>query len=205
MAADSTLKSIVLVHGGFVDGSGWEGVYDILNSDGYDVTIVQNPTVTLEDDVTVTKCAIAAASGGVVLVGHSYGDVVISEAGTDPKVKALVGDVTLVHRSAPRRFPMNSRSCAGHGFPLRHCADPMKVSGESGVLLARRDEKISTAENTDINTCTPPTDRKPCITRCRFRRGRWEFSARLFTPLCDRCSTVGITSRFAAPAAKGAV
>ncbi len=61
MAAHSTLKSIVLVHGGFVDGSGWEGVYDILNSDGYDVTIVQNPTVTLEDDVTVTTCAIAAA------------------------------------------------------------------------------------------------------------------------------------------------
>nr|WP_237681555.1 alpha/beta hydrolase [Agrobacterium vitis] len=90
MAADSTPKSIVLVHGGFVDGSGWEGVYDILKSDGYDVTIVQNPTVTLEDDVTVTKRAIAAAAGDVVLVGHSYGGVVISEAGTDPKVKSLV-------------------------------------------------------------------------------------------------------------------
>lgn len=90
MAADSTPKSIVLVHGGFVDGSGWEGVYDILKSDGYDVTIVQNPTVTLEDDVTVTKRAIAAATSDVVLVGHSYGGVVISEAGADPKVKALV-------------------------------------------------------------------------------------------------------------------
>ncbi len=90
MAADSTPKSIVLVHGGFVDGSGWEGVYDILKSDGYDVTIVQNPTVTLEDDVTVTKRAIAAATSDVVLVGHSYGGVVISEAGTDPKVKSLV-------------------------------------------------------------------------------------------------------------------
>ncbi|NNU37860.1 alpha/beta hydrolase [Rhizobium sophorae] len=90
MAADSTPKSIVLVHGGFVDGSGWEGVYDILKSDGYDVTIVQNPTVTLEDDVAVTKRAIAAAAGDVVLVGHSYGGVVISEAGTDPKVKSLV-------------------------------------------------------------------------------------------------------------------
>ncbi|NKK75097.1 alpha/beta fold hydrolase [Rhizobium leguminosarum bv. viciae] len=90
MAADSTPKSIVLVHGGFVDGSGWEGVYDILKSDGYDVTIVQNPTVTLEDDVAVTKRAIAAAAGDAVLVGHSYGGVVISEAGTDPKVKSLV-------------------------------------------------------------------------------------------------------------------
>ncbi|WP_427149132.1 alpha/beta hydrolase [Rhizobium leguminosarum] len=90
MAADSAPKSIVLVHGGFVDGSGWEGVYDILKSDGYDVTIVQNPTVTLEYDVTVTKRAIAAATSDVVLVGHSYGGVVVSEAGTDPKVKALV-------------------------------------------------------------------------------------------------------------------
>ncbi|MGO7732738.1 alpha/beta hydrolase [Rhizobium leguminosarum] len=90
MAAESTTKSIVLVHGGFVDGSGWEGVYDILKGDGYEVTIVQNPTVTLEDDVTVTKRAIAAAAGDVVLVGHSYGGVVISEAGTDPKVKSLV-------------------------------------------------------------------------------------------------------------------
>lgn len=90
MAADSTLKSIVLVHGGFVDGLSWEGVYDILKSDGYDVTIVQNPTITLEDDVAVTKRAIAAATSDVVLVGHSYGGVVISEAGTDPKVKSLV-------------------------------------------------------------------------------------------------------------------
>ncbi|NTA40292.1 alpha/beta hydrolase [Agrobacterium salinitolerans] len=81
---------MVLVHGGFVDGSGWEGVHDILKSHGYDVTIVQNPTVTLEDDVAVTKRAIAATTGDVVLVGHSYGGVVISEAGTDPRVKSLV-------------------------------------------------------------------------------------------------------------------
>ena len=83
-------KSIILVHGGFVDGSGWEGVYDILKKDGYDVTIVQNPTTTLADDVSVTKRAIAAASGDVILVGHSYGGVVVSEAGTDPKVAAVV-------------------------------------------------------------------------------------------------------------------
>ena len=90
MATETTPKSIVLVHGGFVDGSGWEGVYDILKGDGYEVTIVQNPTVTLEDDVAVTKRAIAAAADDVVLVGHSYGGVVISEAGTDPKVQRLV-------------------------------------------------------------------------------------------------------------------
>jgi pimeloyl-ACP methyl ester carboxylesterase len=86
----SNAKSIVLVHGGFVDGSGWEGVYKILKKDGFDVSIVQNPTASLADDVAVTRRAIAAASSTVILVGHSYGGVVISEAGTDPKVKGLV-------------------------------------------------------------------------------------------------------------------
>jgi pimeloyl-ACP methyl ester carboxylesterase len=83
-------KSIVLVHGGFADGSGWEGVYQILNKDGFEVIVVQNPTISLTEDVAVTKRAIAKAKGDVVLVGHSYGGVVISEAGNDPKVKALV-------------------------------------------------------------------------------------------------------------------
>jgi pimeloyl-ACP methyl ester carboxylesterase len=83
-------KSIVLVHGGFVDGSGWEGVYQILKKDGFDVIVVQNPTISLADDVAVTKRAIATAKGDVVLVGHSYGGAVVSEAGNDPKVKALV-------------------------------------------------------------------------------------------------------------------
>jgi pimeloyl-ACP methyl ester carboxylesterase len=84
------VKSVVLVHGGFVDGSGWEGVYKILKKDGYDVTIVQNPTTSLAADVDFTKRAIAAASGNVILVGHSYGGVVITEAGNDPKVAGLV-------------------------------------------------------------------------------------------------------------------
>ncbi|MGO4339513.1 alpha/beta fold hydrolase [Labrys sp. KB_33_2] len=88
-AAPAT-RNVVLVHGGFVDGSGWQGVYDILKKDGYNVTIVQNPTTSLKDDVAVTKRAIAQQDGPVVLVGHSYGGVVVSEAGTDQKVKALV-------------------------------------------------------------------------------------------------------------------
>lgn len=81
--------SIVLVHGGFVDGSGWQGVHDILTRDGYEVIVVQNPTVSLADDVVVTKRAIANAKHPVVLVGHSYGGVVITEAGNDPKVSSL--------------------------------------------------------------------------------------------------------------------
>jgi pimeloyl-ACP methyl ester carboxylesterase len=82
--------NIVLVHGGFVDGSGWEGVYKTLTKDGYTVSVVQNPTISLADDVAVTKRIIAVQNGPVVLVGHSYGGVVITEAGNDPKVVGLV-------------------------------------------------------------------------------------------------------------------
>ena len=82
--------TIVLVHGGFVDGSGWERVYKILRKDGYTVSVVQNPTTSLADDVAVTKRAIAAQSDPVILVGHSYGGAVITEAGNDPKVVGLV-------------------------------------------------------------------------------------------------------------------
>jgi pimeloyl-ACP methyl ester carboxylesterase len=86
----STVKNVVLVHGGFVDGSGWEGVYKALKKDGYTVTIVQNPTITLPDDVAFTRRAIAALNGPVILVGHSYGGAVVTEAGNDPKVAGLV-------------------------------------------------------------------------------------------------------------------
>ena len=86
----SGVKNVVLVHGGFVDGSGWAGVYDVLRTDGYTVAIVQNPTISLEDDVAVTKRIIAAQNGPVILVGHSYGGVVITEAGNDEKVAGLV-------------------------------------------------------------------------------------------------------------------
>ena len=84
------VKNVVLVHGGFVDGSGWQGVYDLLKKDGYNVSIVQNPTISLADDVAVTKRTLAAQNGPVILVGHSYGGVVITEAGNDPKVAGLV-------------------------------------------------------------------------------------------------------------------
>ena len=82
--------SIVLVHGGFVDGSGWQGVYKILTKDGYKVSVVQNPTLSLSDDVAVTRRAVAAQPNPVILVGHSYGGVVITEAGNDANVAGLV-------------------------------------------------------------------------------------------------------------------
>jgi pimeloyl-ACP methyl ester carboxylesterase len=90
MAENVGAKTVVLVHGGFVDGSGWEGVYNILRKDGYTVAVVQNPTISLADDVAVTKRVIDAQTGPVVLVGHSYGGAVITEAGNDPKVAGLV-------------------------------------------------------------------------------------------------------------------
>ena len=88
--ADGAVKNVVLVHGGFVDGSGWKGVYDRLKKDGYTVSIVQNPTISLADDVAVTKRTLAAQNGSAILVGHSYGGVVITEAGNDPRVAGLV-------------------------------------------------------------------------------------------------------------------
>lgn len=86
----SAVRNVVLVHGGFVDGSGWEGVYRALKKQGYTVSVVQNPTLSLADDVAVTKRILAAQNGPVILVGHSYGGVVITEAGNDPKVAGLV-------------------------------------------------------------------------------------------------------------------
>ena len=86
----SGIRNVVLVHGGFVDGSGWEGVYRALTKSGHSVTVVQNPTISLADDVAVTRRAIAAQDGPVILVGHSYGGAVVTEAGNDPKVAAVV-------------------------------------------------------------------------------------------------------------------
>jgi pimeloyl-ACP methyl ester carboxylesterase len=84
------VKNVVLVHGGFVDGSGWEGTYKALKRRGYSVSVVQNPTISLADDVAVTKRVLAGLDGPAILVGHSYGGVVITEAGNDPKVAGLV-------------------------------------------------------------------------------------------------------------------
>ena len=92
MAERSGAKAmnVVLVHGAWADGSGWEGVYRILTKDGYRVSVVQHPTISLSDDAAATRRVVAAQDGAVVLVGHSYGGAVITEAGNDPKVARLV-------------------------------------------------------------------------------------------------------------------
>jgi pimeloyl-ACP methyl ester carboxylesterase len=89
MTTTTPVRNVVLVHGGFVDGSGWQGVYDLLVEDGYHVSIVQNPTLSLEDDAAVTSRVLDLQDGPTVLVGHSYGGAVITEAGTHQKVAAL--------------------------------------------------------------------------------------------------------------------
>jgi pimeloyl-ACP methyl ester carboxylesterase len=88
MAAN--VAHIVLVHGGFVDGSGWLGVYDILRQDGFTVSVVQNPTISLDDDVAAANLVLDEQAGSVILVGHSYGGAVITQAGNHPKVAGLV-------------------------------------------------------------------------------------------------------------------
>ena len=100
----NSAKNIVLIHGGFVDGAGWEGVYTLLKKDGYNVSIVQNPTASLADDVAFTKRVIAAQEGPVILVGHSYGGVVVTEAGNDPKVQ----DWSTSLRSLPIRASLSN-------------------------------------------------------------------------------------------------
>jgi len=90
MNASSAAANVVLVHGGFVDGSGWRPLYDLLTQDGYHVAVVQNPTLSLPGDAAATRLIIDAQDGPVVLVGHSYGGAVISQAGTAPNVAALV-------------------------------------------------------------------------------------------------------------------
>lgn len=120
MLSLGALASVVLVHGGFVDGSGWEDVYKILKKSGYDVSIVQNPTTSLAADVAATRQVLAEQKGPVVLVGHSYGGVVITEAGNDPKVAGLVYIAAFApdaresvsscsHRHAGRRAPTDGR------------------------------------------------------------------------------------------------
>ena len=88
--SDGSAGTVVLVHGGFVDGSGWQGVYHQLTKDGYSVIVVQNPTLSLAGDADATRRVIDAQAEPVILVGHSYGGAVITEAGNDPKVAGLV-------------------------------------------------------------------------------------------------------------------
>ena len=144
-----TTQNIVLVHGGFVDGSGWRGVYDILKRDGYNVTIVQNPTTSLAADVAATRSAIAAQDGPIVLVGHSYGGVVISEAGTDPKVERLVYIAAFAPDDGESVQTLIADPPAGAPVP------PI-LPPQDGFLFLDRD-KFAASFAADVEAETPPS------------------------------------------------
>src|SRR5467141_418449 len=136
------MNNVVMVHGGFVDDSGWEGVYKTLTRNGYSVTVVQNPTMSLEDDVAYTKRALAAKDGPAILVGHSYGGAVITEAGNDPKVTGLVyitafapdkgESVATLMKDSPPGAPVPPILPPQDGF-LLYAAHVRQLAGESPV------------------------------------------------------------------------
>jgi pimeloyl-ACP methyl ester carboxylesterase len=128
-----SVRNVVLVHGGFVDGSGWQGVYDALTADGYRVAIVQNPTLSLEDDAAATRRVIDGLDGPVVLVGHSYGGAVITEAGLDENVAALV----YVAAFAPDKGESVNTLIAG--FPTDGPQPPI-LPPKDGFLALDRDK-----------------------------------------------------------------
>ena len=127
------VHNVVLVHGGFVDGSGWQGVYDSLTRDGFRVAVVQNPTLSLEGDAQATRQIIDAQDGPVVLVGHSYGGAVITEAGTDQNVAALV----YICAFAPDKDESVSTLIAG--FPADGPQPPI-LPPRDGFLFLDRDK-----------------------------------------------------------------
>ena len=132
MATD-TLRNVVLVHGGFVDGSGWQGVYESLTRDGFRVSIVQNPTLSLGGDAAATRWILDAQDGPAVLVGHSYGGAIITEAGTHPNAAALV----YVCAFAPDKNESVGSLIAG--FPADGPQPPI-LPPRDGFLLLDRDK-----------------------------------------------------------------
>jgi pimeloyl-ACP methyl ester carboxylesterase len=133
MSSESGVRNVVLVHGGFVDGSGWQAVHDLLTKDGYRVAVVQNPTLSLEDDAAVTRRVIDDLDGPVVLVGHSYGGAVITAAGVHEKVAALV----YIAAFAPDKSESVNTLIAG--FPADGPHPPI-LPPEDGFLFLDRDE-----------------------------------------------------------------
>jgi pimeloyl-ACP methyl ester carboxylesterase len=136
-------KTVVLVHGGFVDGSGWQRVYNALSNDGYEVSVVQHPTLSLEDDAVATTRVIDAQSEPVILVGHSYGGAVITEAGNDPNVAALVYIAAFVPDKG------ESVNTLIEGFPQDGPQPPILPPQDGFLLLDREKFRDSFAADVD--------------------------------------------------------
>jgi pimeloyl-ACP methyl ester carboxylesterase len=170
------VRNIVLVHGAWADGSGWKGVYDILVKDGYNVTLVQEPETSFKDDVAATKRVLAQQDGQCILVAHSYGGAVITEAGTDPSVAGLVyiaahmPDAGENEADDGKRFPSDlSKSTAikktADGFTY---LDPAQfheyfaadLSAEQAAFMARS-QVLNAADNFKAVITTPAWRSKP--------------------------------------------
>src|SRR5467141_3975608 len=170
------IRNIVLVHGAWADGSGWKGVYDILVKDGYNVSIVQEPETSFKDDVAATKRVLAQQDGSCILVAHSYGGAVITEAGTEPSVAGLVyvaahmPDAGENEADDGKRFPSDlSKSTAikktADGFTY---LDPAQfheyfaadLPAEQAALMARS-QVLNAADNFKAVITTPAWRNKP--------------------------------------------
>src|SRR5467141_1671032 len=170
------IRNIVLVHGAWADGSGWKGVYDILVKDGYNVSIVQEPETSFKEDVAATKRALALQDGPCILVAHSYGGAVITEAGSDPSVAGLVyiaahmPDAGENEADDGKRFPSDlSKSGAikktADGFtyidPVRfHEYFAADLSAEQAAFMARS-QVLTAADNFKAVITTPAWRSKP--------------------------------------------
>src|SRR6267154_1407883 len=117
------IRNIVLVHGAWADGSGWDAVHNILTEKGFNVTIVSNPNTSLADDVRITKAVLSLQDGPTVLVGHSYGGAIISEAGVHPNVKALVYVAAFVPDAGESLFKMLKDAPPDPNSPILPPAD----------------------------------------------------------------------------------
>ncbi|MEW1547853.1 alpha/beta fold hydrolase [Streptomyces tsukubensis] len=142
MSTASHPSNVVLVHGGFVDGSGWKGVYDLLRADGHRVSVVQNPTFSLQGDVAATRRVLDSQDGPTVLVGHSYGGVVVSEAGRHEKVTALVYIAAFVPDTGESVSSLIADPPAGAPVP------PILPPADGFLLLDR--EKFATSFAGDL-------------------------------------------------------
>src|SRR5258708_4137568 len=170
------VRDIVLVHGAWADGSGWKGVYDILVKDGFNISIVQEPETSFQDDVTAVKRILALQDGPSILVAHSYGGAIITEAGTDPSVAGLVyvaahmPDAGENEADDGKRFPSDlSRSDAikktAEGFTY---LDPAKfheyfaadLPAEQAAFMARS-QVLNAADNFKAAITTPAWRSKP--------------------------------------------
>jgi pimeloyl-ACP methyl ester carboxylesterase len=137
VSTDSATTKVVLVHGGFVDGSGWQAVYNILTKDGYTVGVVQNPTLSLEGDAAATRRVIDAQEGPVILVGHSYGGAVITEAGNDPSVAALVYIAAFAPDKGESVNTLIANPAPGAADPAAKGRFPAPRPGEVRCLVCR--------------------------------------------------------------------